>query len=330
MKILMYGTKIYEKESFLYIKDNYPFIQLDFIDSELSFNTIELAINYDAICIFVNEELTKYIIDKLVSFNIHLVLLRCAGYNNVDVEYATSKLTILRVSAYSPEAVAEHALALALAVNRKIHKAYIKVRENNFALNGLVGINLFQKTAGIIGTGKIGLVMAKLCHGLSMNVIAYDPHPDYNHPYIKYVTLDELFHTSDLISLHCPLQADTYHIINQESIKKMKNGVILINTSRGALINSSDLINGIRSKKFFGVGLDVYEEEKNNVFTNRQDDILEQSITSRLLSFPNVIITSHQAFLTKEALISIAKITLQNAADYIHGELNDENIVTKV
>lgn len=328
IKILMYDAKNYDKESFNIALKNYEGVTIDYLDTELSLQTVYLAKGYNAICIFVNCQLTKEILKKLANYKINLVLLRCAGYNNVDIEYANKKgITIMRVPAYSPEAIAEHAMALALAVNRHIHKAYIKVRENNFALTGLTGINLYGKTAGIIGTGKIGTCMARICHGFGMKVIAYDLYPNKNLDYVEYVSLDELFQRSDLISLHCPATKENYHLINKDTIAKMKNGVILINTSRGLLVNTEDLIQGIRNKKFFGVGLDVYEEEGDNVFENREDDILEHSTTSRLLSFPNVLITSHQAFLTEEALHSIAQITIENAYDFFLGKPNTANIV---
>ena len=270
----------------------------------------------------------KKIIEALARCSVRLILLRCAGYNNVDITAAKENgITVMRVPGYSPEAVAEHALALAFAVNRHIHKAYIKVRENNFSLVGLTGFNFHGKTAGIIGTGKIGKAMAKFCHGLGMRVIAYDTCPDQSLGFVEYVSLDELFRQSDLISLHCPLTKDTYHIINLQAIEKMKDGVILVNTSRGALIGTEDLIKGIRQYKFAGVGLDVYEEEDENVFENREDDIMESSVTARLLSFPNVIVTSHQGFLTEEALEAICETTLENVKSFENGEPTKANIV---
>lgn len=328
MKIIIYDAKGFDRESFDNCLPNFKDIQIEYIDSELTIHTVDLSKGCDAICIFVNCILNKEIIDRLKSFNIKLILLRCAGYNNVDVDYALSKgFTILRVPAYSPEAIAEHAMALALAVNRRIHKAYIKVRENNFALNGLTGTNFYGKTAGIVGTGRIGACMCRICNGFGMNVIAYDLYKNPNLDYVKYVSLEELYKNSDLISLHCPATLENYHMINKLTIDKMKPGVILINTSRGVLIDTDDLIAGIRSKKFSGVGLDVYEEESANVFENREDDILQHSTPQRLLSFPNVIITSHQAFLTKEALTSIATTTLENAVDYFNNKINPTNVV---
>lgn len=255
--------------------------------------------------------------------------MRCAGFNNIDLEAAKKhRITILRVPGYSPEAVAEHAMGLALAVNRHIHKGYIKVRENNFSLVGLTGINFYQKTAGIIGTGKIGAAMCRICKGFGMRVIAYDRYPNSTLDFVEYVELDTLFAESDLISLHCPLTQETHHLIQERTIEKMKDHVVLVNTSRGALIKTEDLIKGIRSMKFFGVGLDVYEEETDNVFENREDDILEHSVTARLLSFPNVIVTSHQGFLTEEALEAISRTTLDNAFDYENGSMKEVNVVS--
>jgi len=328
MKILFYDAKSYDIDAFDEAIKNFKDIEIDYIESDLDKHTASLANGFDAICAFVNSDLSKEVINCLNKNHIKLILLRSAGFNNVDLEECKKfGMTILRVPGYSPEAVAEMAMALALAVNRHLHKAYIKVRENNFSLVGLAGVNFFGKTAGIIGTGKIGASMARICHGFGMNVIAYDKYPNPALDFVKYVTLDELYKQSDLISLHCPLLDDTYHMINKFTISKMKEGVILVNTSRGGLIDTDDLIQGIREKKFFGIGLDVYEEEGNNVFENREADILEHSTTSRLLSFPNVIVTSHQAFLTKEALLAIAQSTLNNAKDYINGKINQANVV---
>ena len=246
--------------------------------------------------------------------------MRCAGYNNVDLETTAKRgIQVARVPGYSPEAVAEHAMALALTANRHTHKAYIKCRENNFALNGLMGVNFYQKTAGIIGTGKIGQAMAKICRGFGMKVIAYDLFPNKNLDFLEYVSLDELLSTSDLISLHCPMTPETEHLINSETIAKMKDGVILVNTSRGGLIKTDDLIAGIRDHKFFAVGLDVYEEESAYVYEDMSSSILPTSTIQRLLSFPNVTMTSHQGFFTVEALTNIAETTLENAKAFMVG-----------
>lgn len=328
MKILFYDTKPYDKESFENALPDYKTIKIDFLKTDISHHTVNLAKGYDAVCVFVASNVNKSIIESLYKSGVRLILLRCAGFNNVDVSAARScGITVMRVPGYSPEAVAEHALALAFAVNRHIHKAYIKVRENNFSLVGLTGVNFYGKTAGIVGTGKIGAAMAKSCYGLGMKVIAYDMYENPDLPFVKYVSLNELFEKSNLISLHCPLTSDTYHLINLETIEKMKDGVILVNTSRGALISTEDLIKGIRLRKFFGVGLDVYEEEDENVFENREDDILETSVTARLLSFPNVIVTSHQGFLTFEALDSICKTTLENALSFEKENVIKANVV---
>ena len=246
--------------------------------------------------------------------------MRCAGYNNVDLETAHKfGMKVLRVPGYSPEAVAEHAMALALTANRHTHKAYIKCRENNFSLSGLMGLNFYQKTAGIIGTGKIGQAMAKICRGFGMKVIAYDLFPNKNLDFLEYVSLDELLSTSDLISLHCPMTPETEHLINSETIAKMKDGVILVNTSGGGLIKTDDLIAGIRDHKFFAVGLDVYEEESAYVYEDMSSSILPTSTIQRLLSFPNVTMTSHQGFFTVEALTNIAETTLENAKTFMDG-----------
>lgn len=328
MKILFYDTKPYDKDSFSKLLPNYPDITVDFLKTDISHHTVNLACGYDAVCVFVASTVDRVIIEALSRCGVRLILLRCAGFNNVDLEAAKEYgITVMRVPGYSPEAVAEHALALAFAVNRHIHKAYIKVRENNFSLIGLTGLNFHGKTAGIIGTGKIGAAMAKNCHGIGMKVIAYDMYQNPDLPFVEYVSLDELFTRSDLISLHCPLLEDTYHIIDLEAIEKMKDGVILVNTSRGALISTEDLIKGIRMLKFAGVGLDVYEEEDENVFENREDDIMETSVTARLLSFPNVIVTSHQGFLTEEALDAICETTLENVRSFEAGNPIQANIV---
>ena len=322
MKIIFFDSKTYDKESFTKELVKYPDVEVKFLRTELTVNTAELAHGYDAVCAFVSADICGETIDILHECGVKFILLRCAGFNNVDMDTAKKYgIKVYRVPGYSPEAVAEHAMALALAVNRHLHKAYVKVRENDFSLNGLMGMNFHGKTAGIIGTGKIGAAMARICHGFGMKIIAYDV---FENPSIKefttYVTLDELLAKSDLISLHCPLMDSTYHLINRETIAKMKDGVILVNTSRGALVKTDDLIEGIRAHKFFGVGLDVYEEETPNVFEDRSDEILEHSVTARLLSFPNVMITSHQGFFTSEALAAIAQTTLQNIRFYENGE----------
>jgi D-lactate dehydrogenase len=253
--------------------------------------------------------------------------MRCAGFNNVDLDAAKRfGIKIFRVPGYSPEAVAEHAMMLALAANRHVHKSYVKVRENDFSLGGLMGINFFQKVAGVVGTGKIGAAMARICHGFGMKVLAYDVYKNPSLDFVEYVSLNELLAQSDLVSLHCPLTEETYHLINRDTVRKMKDGVIFVNTSRGGLVKTDDLIEGIRAHKFFAVGLDVYEEESANVFEDRSDEILEHSTTARLLSFPNVIITSHQGFFTEEALSAISQTTLENAVVWEKGETSANEV----
>ncbi len=319
MKILFYDTKPYDQDSFEKQLPNYPGIELDYFKTDLVPKTARLTEGFDAVCAFVSSDIGKETLEILHEKGVKLVLLRCAGFNNVDISTAKNLgIRVMRVPGYSPEAVAEHAMALALACNRRLYKAYNKVRENDFSLNGLMGINFHEKTAGIIGTGKIGAAMCRICRGFGMKILAYDVYqnPDLK-DFVEYVSLDTLLTRSDLISLHCPLMDSTYHMINIDTIRKMKDGVIFVNTSRGALVKTDDLIEGIRLLKFGGVGLDVYEEEAGNVFEDRSEEILKTSITSRLLSFPNVMITSHQGFFTREALSAIAQTTLQNALDYL-------------
>ncbi len=320
MKITFFAAKSYDKESFNAIKKDYPNLELEYWETELSPKTASYVTDSEAICAFVSSDVGAESLQVLHDRGVKLVLMRCAGFNNVDLDAATRLgIKVMRVPAYSPEAVAEHAIALAMAVNRHLNKAYIRVRENNYSLQGLNGINFYGKTAGIVGTGKIGAAMARICYGFGMRVIAYDLYPNKDLTFVEYVDMDTLLQESDLISLHCPLMDSTYHMINKETIAKMKDGVILVNTSRGGLVSTDDLIAGIRERKFFGVGLDVYEEETENVFENHEDDIMMHSTTARLLSFPNVIVTSHQGFFTNEALSAIAQVTLDNVMDYQKG-----------
>lgn len=328
MKILFYDTKSYDKESFQSTLKGFPGLTIEYTKSDLDPRTAALAEGFDAVCAFVNSNIGTQTLDILHSKRIGLILMRCAGFNNVDMETAKKYgMRVMRVPGYSPEAVAEHAMALALASNRRLYKAYNKVRENDFSLSGLMGFNFYQKTAGIIGTGKIGAAMCRICHGFGMKIIAYDVYQNESlKDFVTYVPLERLLSDSDVISLHCPLMDSTYHMINIDTIRKMKDGVILVNTSRGALVKTDDLIEGIRMHKFAGVGLDVYEEETANVFEDRSDEILEHSTTARLLSFPNVMITSHQGFFTKEALEAIAVTTLQNAADFMGGKESSNDV----
>lgn len=331
MKILFFDTKNYDKESFQKQEKNYPGIEIDYLKTDLAPKTAALAKGYDAVCAFVSSDVGSETIEALKEAGVKLILMRCAGFNNVDLQKAAEcGMKVMRVPGYSPEAVAEHAMALALGVNRRLHKAYVKVRENDFSLGGLMGFNFYQKTAGIVGTGKIGAAMARICRGFGMKVLAYDVYqnPDLK-DFVEYVSMDELLGASDLISLHCPLMDSTYHLINRETIEKMKDGVILVNTSRGGLVKTNDLIDGIRARKFAGVGLDVYEEETKNVFEDRSDEILEHSTTARLLSFPNVMITSHQGFFTEEALEAISRTTLDNALAFEKGVVTGNEVTER-
>ena len=321
MRILFYDTKNYDRDSFDKQLANFPGIEIDYIKGDLAPKSAVMAEGYDAVCAFVSSDVGAETLKVLHEHGVRLVLMRCAGFNNVDLDAAKKYgIKVFRVPGYSPEAVAEHAMMLALAANRHVHKSYVKVRENDFSLGGLKGINFYQKIAGVVGTGKIGVAMARICHGFGMKVLAYDVYKNPSLDFVEYVSLDELLGQSDLVSLHCPLTEETYHLINRDTIRKMKDGVIFVNTSRGGLVKTDDLIEGIRARKFFAVGLDVYEEEGANVFENRSDEILEHSTTARLLSFPNVIITSHQGFFTEEALNAISQTTLENAVMWEKGE----------
>lgn len=311
MKIIFYSTKPYDKVWFEPMAKDYGY-EICFVEASISKETAKLAEGYDAVCVFVNDQVTKEVIDILYKYNVKAILLRSAGFNHVDVKAAKDKIKILRVPSYSPEAVAEYAMALLLTINRKTHKAYNRTREFNMNINGLMGMDLYNKTAGVVGTGKIGQAMIRILKGFGMRVLAYDLYPDKNLD-VEYVTLEKLIEKSDVISLHCPLTADTKHLINKESISKMKKGVYLINTSRGALVDSQSLLDGLMEGKFGGVGLDVYEEEDGIFFEDMSQEIVLDNTLARLMTFPNVIITSHQGFFTIEAMQAIAIETLENA-----------------
>ena len=323
IKTAFFDTKPYDKPSFEYY-GNLHDISFKFFDTKLTEDTAELAKGCDAVCVFVNDTVNEAVIDKLYSLGIRLIALRCAGYNNVDIKHAYGKIHVVRVPAYSPYAVAEHAAALLLTSVRRIHKAYNRTRDFNFALNGLTGFDLHGKTAGVIGTGKIGRIFIDICRGFGMNVIAYDTYPAANSG-ITYVSLDELFENSDIISLHCPLTDETKHMINHDSIAKMKKGVVILNTSRGALIDAEALLEGIKERKVGAACLDVYEEEADIFFEDRSGHILNDDLLSRLISMPNVIVTSHQAFLTEEALHNIAETTVKNILSYFEKNGNCDN-----
>ena len=317
MKIAFYGTKPYDKTWFEPLGKEYGF-DIHFIELPCNHDTIALAKGHDAVCIFVNDKMDAQMIDCLCEMGVKAILLRSAGFNHVDIQAAKGRIDVLRVPSYSPEAVAEFAMSLLLTVNRRTHKAYNRTRDFNMSLNGLMGTDLNHKVAGIIGTGKIGQAMIRICQGLQMHILAYDPYPDKSLK-VDYVELPELFEKADVISLHCPLTDQTSHIINKESIEKMKNGVYLVNTSRGALIDTEALIEGLLNKKFGGVGLDVYEEEDGVFYEDCSQEIITDENLARLTTFPNVLITSHMGFFTSEAMQAIAIETLENAYAVANG-----------
>ena len=310
IKTAFYDTKNYDRPSFERYGQQHD-VQFRFLETKLNEDTVELANGCDAVCVFVNDTVNAKVIDRLYEMGVRLIALRSAGYNNVDVRAAFGKLHVVHVPAYSPYAVAEHAMALLLTSVRRIHKAYNRTRDFNFSLNGLTGFDLHGNTVGVVGTGRIGRIFIDICRGFGMRVIAYDHFPAKDSG-IEYVELQELFGRSDVISLHCPLTDETRHMINDEAVERMKKGVVIINTSRGGLIDTEALLNGIRARKIGAACLDVYEEEADIFFEDRSGHILNDEALSRLISMPNVIVTSHQAFLTEEALSNIAETTVAN------------------
>lgn len=311
MKIAFFSTKPYDKTWFEPMAKDYGF-DIRFLEMPFQEETIMLARGYDAVCIFVNDYVSAQMIQQLYEMKVKAILLRSAGFNHVDVKAAEDKILILRVPSYSPEAVAEFAMGMMLTVNRHTHKAYNRTRDFNMSLNGLMGVDLYRKTAGIVGTGKIGQAMIRICNGFGMRVLAYDPYPN---PKLdaEYVSLEELMSSADLISLHCPLTSETRYIINRQTIENMKQGVYLVNTSRGGLIDTDALIDGLVAGRFGGVGLDVYEEEEGIFYEDKSGEIMQDENLARLMTFPNVLITSHMGFFTKEAMQAIAAVTLENA-----------------
>lgn len=314
MKIAFFDAKEYDIPAFKKYGEKSG-ISFRFFETKLNPYTASLAKGCYGVCVFVNDTVNADVIDALYALGVKIIALRNAGYNNVDIKYAHGKIHVVRVPAYSPYAVAEHAMALLLTSVRRIHKAYIRTRDFNFSLRGLTGFDLHGKTVGVVGTGKIGRVFIDICRGFGMNVIAYDKYPAENSG-INYVFLSELLKESDIISFHCPLTEDTFHLINRESIKTLKKGVILINTSRGALIDAHALIDGIKERKIGAACLDVYEEEGDFFFNDFSGHIVDDDTLARLISLPNVIVTSHQAFLTAEALENIAETTVNNLLEF--------------
>lgn len=318
MKIAFFDTKPYDKPSFEKYAENTD-ITFKYFETKLNEDTVELAHGFDGVCVFVNDTVNAAVIDRLQQMGVKVIALRCAGFNNVDMKHAFGKIHVLRVPAYSPYAVAEHTMALLLTSIRRIHKAYIRSRDFNFSLNGLTGFDLHGKTVGVIGTGRIGRVFIDICRGFGMKVLAFDKFPVEeicDGDRVRYAALDELFAKSDIISLHCPLTDDTHHIINKDTLAHCKQGVVILNTSRGALVDAEALLEGIKSRKVGAACLDVYEEESDLFFEDNSGHILEDDTLARLISMPNVIVTSHQAFLTEEALTNIAQTTIQNLSDF--------------
>ena len=318
MKLAFFDTKSYDIPGF----DRYGIpagVEIKYFEPNLNRDTAALAAGFDAVCVFVNDTVDAVVVDKLCQLGVKAIVLRCAGFNNVDIKACEGKLRVFRVPAYSPHAVAEHAMALLLTINRRTHKAYIRTRDFNFSLQGLAGFDLYGKTVGIVGTGKIGRVFADICKGFGMKILAYDkfPNPDAG---LDYVDLPELFAQADIISLHCPLTEETHHLINSDTIAMMKKGVTIINTSRGALVDTEALINGIKEKKVGAACLDVYEEEGDFFYEDFSGHIVQDDKLVRLIAMPNVIVTSHQAFLTSEALDNIAATTVNNLTRFFSGD----------
>lgn len=325
MKILFYNAKPYDEIWFrpLAEKMNY---QIKFRSVRLDEDSAGLARGYDAVCAFVNDDLSGAVIRELVAAGIKGVLLRCAGYNNVDLKEAKGKLKIFRVPSYSPEAVAEFAMAQLLTVNRQTHRAYVRTREFNMNINGLMGEDLYGKTIGIVGTGRIGQAMIRICHGFGMKILAYDVYQNDTLA-VEYVSLDRLFRESDVISLHCPLTDDSRYMINEKTLDIMKNGIYIINTSRGELIRTEDLLEALLVPgKIAGVGLDVYEEEEQLFYEDRSNEIMTDDMMARLVTFPNVLITSHQGYFTREAMEAIANVTMENAKALSEGRENGNEV----
>ena len=325
MNVAFFDTKPYDKIGF----DRYTAgtdIRIKYFETHLNQDTVSLAEGADCVCVFVNDVLNKSVIDKLYEMGVKMIALRCAGFNNVDTRACFGKIHVFRVPAYSPYAVAEHAMALLLSLNRHIPRAYTRTKDFNFSLSGLTGFDLHGKTVGVVGTGKIGKIFSDICKGFGMNILAYDkfPNPELD---LQYVDLPELLEKSDVISLHCPLTDDTRHLINADSIEKIKPGAIIINTSRGGLIDTEALIDGMKRGRIYGAGLDVYEEEGDIFYEDLSGHVIQDDTLIRLIAMPNVIVTSHQAYLTKEALDNIAHTTVDNIQKFFAGQLNPDTEV---
>lgn len=319
IKIAFFDTKDYDREMFDKYNSEYNY-EITYFKTKLNEETAVLATGFDVVCIFVNDTANKVVLEKLKSLGVKLIALRCAGYNNVEISHLPSGLGVVRVPAYSPYAVAEHTAGLLLALDRKVYKSYQRTKKYNFSLDGLLGFDIHEKTVGVIGTGKIGKVFINIMNGFGANVIAYDVYQDKKAEEelnFKYTTLDEIYKNADIISLHCPLTEENHNMINKDSIAKMKKGVILLNTSRGKLINAKDLVDCLEKGMIGGVGLDVFEDEEEYFLNDMSNSYIRDAELSILLSMPNVVITAHQAFFTKEALEKIVSTTLSNIKEYI-------------
>ncbi|AJR09257.1 2-hydroxyacid dehydrogenase [Photobacterium gaetbulicola] len=318
MKVAVFSTKKYDQNSFELINQHYNH-HLDFYDFRLTPQTVKIVQGYDAVCAFVNDDLSRPVLEALAANQVKLIAMRCAGYDKVDLEAAKSLgIQVVRVPAYSPEAIAEHTLGLMLSLNRRIHRAYQRTRDANFSLEGLTGFNFHGKTVGVIGTGKIGIATIRILKGLGMNILAYDP---YHNPVaielgVEYTNLDEIYRQADVITLHCPMTDENYHMLNAEAFGKMRDGVMIINTSRGELLNSKDAIEALKNSKIGSLGIDVYENEKDLFFEDKSNDVIKDDVFRRLSACHNVLFTGHQAFLTEEALGNIADTTLNNIKQF--------------
>jgi D-lactate dehydrogenase len=329
MKIAFFSSKPYDKTFFEAENKNYGF-ELNFYETHLGPHIVNAIEDEQAVCVFVNDKVNRQVIEILAKKGVKIIALRCAGFNNVDLEAAKEfGIKVCRVPAYSPEAVAEHTMAMLLTLNRKTHKAYNRVREQNFALNGLLGFNLFQKTIGVVGTGKIGKAFINIAKGFGCKIIAYDLYPDQElmNNGVEYVELDKLFKSSDIISLHCPLTPENHYMINQETIAMMKDGVTIINTSRGGLINTHEAIEALKNHKIGYLGIDVYEQEEKLFFKDLSAEIIQDDMIQRLMSFPNVLVTAHQAFFTQEALEQISEITMRSISEIKEKGSTDEVVM---
>lgn len=328
MKVAVFSSKHYDREHLEMVNKRFGF-EIEYYEHKLSCKTAITAKGFDAVCIFVNDEADKKALKELSTLGVKILALRCAGFDNVDLKEAEKLgITVVRVPAYSPEAVAEHAIALMMTLNRRTHKAYQRTRDANFSLEGLTGFNMHSRTAGVIGTGKIGLAVIRILKGFGMNILAHDPYPSDVTVELgaRYVSLDELYANSDVITLHCPMTPENYHLLNEQSFNKMKDGVMIINTSRGALLDAVAAIEALKQSKIGALGMDVYENERDLFFEDKSNDVIQDDVFRRLSACHNVIFTGHQAFLTQEALLNISETTLSNI-EAIHDGKVCSNVV---